>query len=200
MHVAFGMSWIQNLSTLLKLLKIYSAYLFNSYSSLRIQDGRNSCFFSFQTHSMHCNNIKNNIYVNTMTRARWGVALHSIIKNIPCKYLNYFFYRNCRWQCYQKSCTLCFADLLMVFTDGNEKFCDMILYNGFICQQIDQVLALRQSGSNPVGMHVQCMCVCVCIVYVQGFIVYTYACLYVCFIRYITSILKFINLKMKQDR
>ena len=47
-------------------------------------------------------------------------------------------------------CLLLQQHLLMAFTDGSEQFCDMILFNGFICQQIDQVLALRQSGSNPV--------------------------------------------------
>ena len=47
-------------------------------------------------------------------------------------------------------CLLLQQHLLMAFTDGSERFCDMILYNGLICQQIDQVLALRQSGSNPV--------------------------------------------------
>ena len=40
--------------------------------------------------------------------------------------------------------------LLMGFTDSSERFCDMLLYHGLICHQIDQVLALRQSDPNPV--------------------------------------------------
>ena len=43
--------------------------------------------------------------------------------------------------------------LLMGFTDGSEQFCDMLLYHGLICHQIDQVLALRQSEPNPVRLH-----------------------------------------------
>jgi len=81
----------------------------------------------------------------------------------------------------------------MAFTDGSEKFCDMILYNGFICQQIDQVLALRQSGSNPVSMHYVCMFVfvyCVCVV-IYNVYVCMHACMYVCFIR--NNIYKFKN-------
>ena len=40
--------------------------------------------------------------------------------------------------------------LLMGFTDSSEQFCDLLLYHGLICHQIDQILALRQSDPNPV--------------------------------------------------